>query len=196
MRASWSMSNSFQPPRFPTSRNHDKIHRNIPKIGNRVRSHWRLVRSGLENDTSLTVCHIPRLDSSQARIEMPHYLGLRSRLFGIHDLVSHLRRYGLQALVAAPPPVRPSGPRCTSATLNQLTSLHAGFGRVRCRWAPHHHPVAGGSWFVGHSCGTREKWLFVLPGATNRAMSALSGGFRVHNAACGMCDLYPTISRL
>ena len=65
------MSNSFRPPRFPTSRNHDKIHRNIPKIGNRVRSHWRLVRSGLENDTSLTVCHIPRLDSSQARIEMP-----------------------------------------------------------------------------------------------------------------------------
>ena len=119
----------------------------------------------MENDTSLTVCHIPRLDSSQARIEMPHYLGLRSRLFGIHDLVSHLRRYGLQALVA-PPPVRPSGPRCTSAGTafrpslylsdNQLTSLHAGFGRVRCRWAPHHHPVAGGSWFVGHSSGTRE----------------------------------------
>ena len=27
---------------------------------------------------------------------------------------------------------------------------------VRCRWAPHHHPVAGGSWFVVHSCGTRE----------------------------------------
>jgi len=22
--------------------------------------------------------------------------------------------------------------------------------------AAHHHPVAGGSWFVGHSCGTRE----------------------------------------
>ena len=73
--------------------------------------------------------------------------------------------YGLQALVA-PPPVRPLGPRCTSAGTafrpslylsdNQLTSLHAGFGRVRCRWAPHHHPVAGGSWFVGHSCGTRE----------------------------------------
>ena len=114
-------------------------------------------------------------------------------------------RYGLRALVV-PPPVRPSGPRCTSAGTafrpslylsdNQLTSLLAGFGRVRCRWAPHHHPVAGGSWFVGHSCGTREKWLFVLPGATNRAMSALSGGFRVHNAACGMCDLYPTISRL
>ena len=96
------MSNSFRPPRFPRSRNHDKFHRNIPKIGNRVRSHWRLVRSGLENDTSLTVCHIPRLDSSQARIEMPHYLGLRSRLFGIHDLVSHLRRYGLQALVVPP----------------------------------------------------------------------------------------------
>ena len=55
-----------------------------------------------------------------------------------------------------------------------------------------------GWWFV--VCGTLmrhpRKWLFVLPGATNRAMSALSGGFRVHNAACGMCDLYPTISRL
>ena len=55
-----------------------------------------------------------------------------------------------------------------------------------------------GWWFV--VCGTLmrhpRKWLFVLPGATNRAMSALSGGFRVHNAACGMCDTYPTISRL
>ena len=29
VRASWSMSNSFQPPRFSTSRNHDKPQRRI-----------------------------------------------------------------------------------------------------------------------------------------------------------------------
>ena len=77
-----------------------------------------------------------------------------------HDLVStiwyprwsHLRRYGLQALVVAGTAFRPS----LYLRNNQLTSLQAGFGRLRCRWAPLHHPVAGGSWFVGHSCGTRE----------------------------------------
>ena len=52
-------------------------------------------------------------------------------------------------------------------------------------------PVVRGLWYT-HAAP--EKWLFVLPGATNRAMSALSGGFRVQNAACGMCDTYPTVS--
>ena len=86
----------FQPPRFPTSRNldkplvgsdclpvlakanrtiqrpqvdGDKIRRNIPKIGNRVK-YWG--KSGrIENETSLTVCHIPWLQCSLATIEMP-----------------------------------------------------------------------------------------------------------------------------
>ena len=69
---------------------------------------------------------------------------------------------------------------------------------------------SGGFVVVGHSTTTPllvvrglwdthaapEKWLFVLPRATNRAMSALSGGFCVNDAACGMCDPYPTVWRL
>ena len=69
---------------------------------------------------------------------------------------------------------------------------------------------SGGFVVVGHSTTTPllvvrglwdthaapEKWLFVLPRATNRAMSALSGGFCVNDAACGMRDPYPAASRL
>jgi len=79
-----------------------------------------------------------------------------------------------------------------------------------CRWSPvdvvgpepQPHPVAVGSLSLGTPTTTPlsvvrgswcthaapEKWFLVLPRATNRAMSALSGGFRVHNDACGMSD--------
>ena len=93
--------------------------------------------------------------------------GVKIPVIWYHDLVStiwyprwsHLRRYGLQALVVAGTAFRPS----LYLRNNQLTSLQAGFGRLRCRWAPLHHPVAGGSWLVGHSCGTRE--MVVCPSA-------------------------------
>jgi len=60
------------------SRNHD-----MPQAG----SDYLPVEARIENDTSLTVCSILWLESSQARIEMPHlyiygYSNLRSLLIG------------------------------------------------------------------------------------------------------------------
>ena len=90
-----------------------------------------------------------------------------SRLFGTGTGFAslYLRRYGLQASLYL--------------SNNQLTTYRRDSGgSLSLDWR-----------FV--VCGTLmrhpRKWLFVLPGATNRAMSALSGSFRVHNAACGMC---------
>ena len=85
-------------------------------------------------------------------------MGLRSRLFGtrfgIHDLVSTM---------VSPPPVRPSGPRCSRHGLQALVvppqqSANEPTGGIRAG------SLSLGWWFV--VCGTLKrhprKWLFVL----------------------------------
>ena len=49
----------------------DKIHRNIPKIGNRLRSNWRLVRSGLKMTRSWLFATSPAYNVARLQSKCP-----------------------------------------------------------------------------------------------------------------------------
>ena len=85
MRASWSMSNSFQPPRFSTSRNHDKPRRRIrlfacasQVLGGKMPIRHQKASENFAENPKIRYCTFARIDHTpyivdfRSAVELPY----------------------------------------------------------------------------------------------------------------------------